>query len=91
MTKAELIKAVAEKAGMTQKDAGAAVDAFVQVVIEAAKRGDEVKIPGFGSFVIAERAERQGKNPQTGEPITIPARKVVAFRAGSGLKTAVNG
>ncbi|MBC7324244.1 MAG: HU family DNA-binding protein [Moorella sp. (in: Bacteria)] len=76
---------------MTWKSAEAAVDAFVQVVTKAAKRGDEVKIPGFGSFVITERAERQGKNPQTGQLITIPARKVVAFRAGKSLKEAVSG
>ena len=90
MTKPELVKTVAQKAGMTQKNAEKAIDAFIQAITEATQKGEEVKLPGFGSFVIAERAERQGRNPQTGEAISIPARKVVAFRAGKSLKEVVN-
>lgn len=90
MTKPELVKSVAQKAGIKQKEAESAVDAFVEAITGAVKEGDEVKIPGFGSFVVVERAPRQGKNPQTGEPIEIPARKAVVFRAGKGLKSAVN-
>ena len=90
MTKPELVKSVAQKSGLKQKEAESAVDAFVEAIIQAAKEGDEVKIPGFGSFAVVERAARQGKNPQTGEPIAIPARKAVVFRAGKGLKSVVN-
>lgn len=90
MTKPELVKSVAQKAGIKQKEAESAVDAFIVAIVEAAKKGDEVKISGFGSFVVVERAPRQGKNPQTGEPIEIPARKAVVFRAGKGLKSVVN-
>jgi len=90
LTKPELVKSVAQKAGIKQKEAESAVDAFVEAITGAVKEGDEVKIPGFGSFVVVERAPRQGKNPQTGEPIEIPARKAVVFRAGKGLKSAVN-
>ncbi|MCL6560419.1 MAG: HU family DNA-binding protein [Firmicutes bacterium] len=90
MTKAELVKSVAQKASLKQKEAESALDAFVQAVVEAVKNGSEVKIPGFGSFTVVERAARQGKNPQTGEPIAIPARKTVVFRAGKSLKSVVN-
>jgi DNA-binding protein HU-beta len=89
LTKAELVKAAAQKAGLKQKDVEKAVDALIEAVVGAAKNGEEVKLPGFGSFVIVERAARQGKNPRTGEPVSIPARKVIAFRAGKLLKEAV--
>ncbi|AEG15185.1 histone family protein DNA-binding protein [Desulfofundulus kuznetsovii DSM 6115] len=90
MTKADLIKAVAEKADLTQKAAARAVDAFIEAVQEAVGKGEDVRIPGFGAFVVKERAERQGRDLRTGEVITIPARKVVAFRAGKELREAVN-
>lgn len=90
MTKTDLIRAVAEKAVMTQKDAARAVDALLETVQEAVARGEEVRIPGFGAFVVKERGERQGRDIRTGEVITIPARKVVAFRAGKELREAVN-
>jgi len=88
VTKTDLIRAVAEKADMTQKDAARAVDAFMEAVQEAVARGEEVRIPGFGAFVVKERAERQGRDIRTGETITIPPRKVVAFRAGKELRQA---
>ncbi|WP_027356577.1 HU family DNA-binding protein [Desulfofundulus thermocisternus] len=90
MTKTDLIRAVAEKAVMTQKDAARAVDALLEAVQEAVARGEEVRIPGFGAFVVKERGERQGRDIRTGETITIPPRKVVAFRAGKELREAVN-
>lgn len=89
MTKHELVKAVAEKSDLTQKAAARAVDAFVEAVQEAVSRGEEVRIPGFGAFVVKTRAERQGRDIRTGKVVTIPAKKVVAFRAGKELKEAV--
>ena len=89
MTKAELIKAVAEKAEITQKAATQVVDAVFGIVQEAVARGEEVRLPGFGIFVVKDRAARNGRNPQTGEEITIPATKAVVFKAGKELKAAV--
>lgn len=89
MTKAELVKAVAEKADITQKAAARAVDAFVEVIQEAVSRGEEVRIPGFGAFLVKARGERKGRDIRTGEVITIPAKKAVAFKAGKDLKEAV--
>src|SRR5215217_8946901 len=71
MNQAELITAVSERAGLTKADAGKAVEALVGTITEALTRGDEIRISGFGSFGVSERGERQGRNPQTGEPITI--------------------
>jgi DNA-binding protein HU-beta len=90
LTKPELIKAVAQKANLKQKDAEKAVDAFVEAVLGAAKNGEEVRIPGFGAFMVVQRAPRQAKNPQTGESIAIPAKKAIVFRAGKNLKEVVN-
>lgn len=89
MTKAELVKAVAEKSNLTQKAAARSVDAFIEAVQEAVSKGEEVRIAGFGAFVVRQRGERQGRDVKTGQVITIPARKVVAFRAGKELKEAV--
>jgi DNA-binding protein HU-beta len=89
MTKTELVKAIAERADITQKVAARAVDAFVEAVQEAVGRGEEVRIPGFGAFLVKTRAERKGRDIKTGEAITIPARKVVAFKAGKEMKEAV--
>lgn len=89
MNKAELVKAVAEKAGVAVTDAGAVVGALVDVVAEALVRREEVVLVGFGTFKVAERAERVARNPQTGETIRIPASHVPVFKAGKGLKDAV--
>jgi DNA-binding protein HU-beta len=89
MNKDELVKAVAEKTGFTQKDAKACVDAFTAVVTDALKAGDPVTLVGFGTFKVADRAERTGRNPQTKEAIIIPATKVPVFKAGAPLKAAV--
>lgn len=89
MTKAGLVKVVADKTGLTQKGAALVLDAFMDTVREAVTRGETVRIPGFGTFAVRERAARQGRDIRTGEPVTVPARKVVVFRAGEGLKRAV--
>ena len=91
MNQAELIAAVAERAGLTRADAGKAVEALVGTITEALKQGDEVRIAGFGIFGISERGERQDRNPQTGAPITIAASKAVRFTAGKSVKDALNG
>ena len=91
MNKAELIAAVAEKAGLSKKDAEQAVNAFVDVVTEALVKGDKVQIVGFGAFDVKERAARVGRNPQTKQEIEIPASKVPQFKAGKALKDAVAG
>ena len=89
MTKVELIAAVAANAGLTKKDAEKAVSATLDVITEALQKGDKVSLVGFGTFEVRERKERQGRNPQTREPMTIPASKLPAFSAGKALKDAV--
>lgn len=86
MNKTELIAAMAEKAGMSKKDAEKALGAFVDVVGDALKKGDKIQLVGFGTFETRERAAREGKNPQTGEKIKIAASTVPAFKAGKALK-----
>ena len=75
MNRAELVAAVADQTGQTKADAGKAVDAAFTVIAQALAAGDEVKVPNFGSFSVAERAAREGRNPQSGEKITIAASK----------------
>ena len=89
MNKAELIAAIAEKSGLSKKDAESALAATVSAVTDALKAGEKVSLVGFGTFEVRERAERQGKNPTTGETITIAACKAPAFKAGKALKDAV--
>ena len=90
MNKSELIAAVAAKTGDTRKVAEASVNAFVDVVTEALKKGDKVQLVGFGSFEVRKRAARKGRNPQTKEEIKIPASKAPVFKAGKALKEKVN-
>ncbi|MDD4035745.1 MAG: HU family DNA-binding protein [Bacilli bacterium] len=90
MTKAELVEKIAEKAGFTKADAERAVTAFVDSVTEGVKKAGKVTLVGFGTFEKRRRDARVGRNPQTGETVKIPARNVVAFKAGSKLKEAVN-
>jgi DNA-binding protein HU-beta len=89
MNKAELIDAIASSAGLTKADAKKALDAFIDTTSKALKKGDRVALVGFGSFSVAKRSARTGRNPQTGKEITIPAKKVVKFKAGSDLADAV--
>lgn len=91
MNKVDFVAAVAEKAGISKKDAGNAVDAFTTVVTEALIKGEKVSLVGFGTFEVKERAAREGRNPQTGETMQIAASKVPSFKAGKTLKDAVNG
>ncbi|SFJ57792.1 HU family DNA-binding protein [Thermoflavimicrobium dichotomicum] len=90
MNKTDLINKVAEATGKSKKDATLAVEAVLNAITEALRAGDKVQLIGFGNFEVRERAERQGRNPQTGEPITIPAMKVPAFKPGKQLKEEVN-
>ncbi|MGN0588194.1 MAG: HU family DNA-binding protein [Ruminiclostridium sp.] len=89
MTKAELIAAIAEKAGMTKKDADAALSATIDTITDTLAKGDKIQLVGFGTFEVRERAAREGINPQTKKKITIAATKVPAFKAGRALKDAV--
>ena len=89
MTKAELVHTVAGETGLTLKDVNAVIDTLEQTITDKLAKGEKVKLIGFGSFEARHRAERKGRNPQTGEEITIPAGTVPAFRAGKALKEAV--
>lgn len=91
MNKSELIDRIAEQAELTKADAGRALDATVAAITAALKSGDSVTLVGFGSFLVKERAARTGRNPQTGKEIKIAASKTPSFKAGKGLKDAVNG
>lgn len=90
MNKKELVKAIAEKLETTQKAAGEQLEAILEVITDALVAGEEVKISGFGTFSISERAAREGRNPQTGETIQIAASKSPKFKAAKALKDAVN-
>ncbi len=89
MTKGEFVEKVATESGLNRKDAGAAVDAVLSTIESALKSGDDVSFTGFGKFHVAERGAREGRNPRTGESMTIAASKVPRFTAGSGLKKAI--
>jgi DNA-binding protein HU-beta len=88
-TKSEFVDKVASKSGLSKKDAGAAVDAVISSIEESLQSGDEVSFTGFGKFHVANRGAREGRNPRTGETMTIAASRVPRFTAGSGLKKAV--
>ena len=90
MNKTELIAAMAENSGLSKKDSEAALKAFVEAVSEALKKDDKVQIVGFGTFEVAERAAREGRNPQTGKAMKIKASKSLKFKAGKALKDALN-
>lgn len=90
MNKTELIAEVSEKAGLSKRDAEAAVKAIIDSVTEALVKGDRVQLVGFGTFEVRGHSERMGRNPHTGEEIKIPASKAPAFKAGQALKDAVN-
>ena len=89
MNKYELIEAIAKEADISKAAAGKALDGMINAVTEALKTGDTVTLVGFGTFYVGERAERQGRNPKTGEPLTIAAAKTPKFRAGKALKDAL--
>lgn len=89
MNKTELIAAVADKTDLSKKDADAAVSAVLGAITDALKAGDKIQLVGFGTFEVRNRAAKQGRNPRTGETMTVPASKVPAFKAGKALKDAV--
>lgn len=90
MNKSELIEAIAASADIPKAAAGRALDAMVDSITGALKKGDQVALVGFGTFAVKERAARTGRNPRTGDEINIPAAKVPGFKAGKALKDAVN-
>jgi len=90
MNKGDLVSAVSDAAELSKADAARAVDAFIDVVKMALKKGDDVTLVGFGTFSVRKRAAREGRNPQTGDTIKIKASKNPAFKAGKALKDAVN-
>ena len=90
MNKTELIDSIAKQAGISKKDAGAALAATTETISKALKKGDRVQLIGFGTFEVGKRAARTGRNPQTGKEIKIPATKVPKFKAGKALKDLVN-
>lgn len=89
MTKSEFVDQVADRAGLSKKDAGDAVEAMLETIESALRRGSEVSFSGFGKFSVSQRSAREGRNPATGERIQIAATKVPRFSAGAGLKKAV--
>ena len=89
VTKSEFVDRVASNSGLSKKDAGAAVDAVINSIESALQSGEDVTFTGFGKFHVAERGAREGRNPRTGETMTIAASRVPRFTAGSGLKKAV--
>ena len=90
MNKTELIAAVADKAGLSKKDAEKAVKAFTDVVASELKKGEKIQLVGFGTFEVSERAAREGRNPQTGKSMKIKASKNARFKAGKALKDSLN-
>lgn len=90
MNKAELIDAVADKAGLSKTDAGRALDSTFDAIARALKKGEKVALVGFGTFAVRKRAPRVGRNPKTGAPIRIAAARTAAFKAGKALKDSVN-
>lgn len=90
MNKSQLIDRVAADASISKAAAGRVIDALIASITDTLKQGDDVALVGFGTFLVRDRAERTGRNPQTGKEIQIAAAKVPAFRAGKGLKDAVN-
>lgn len=89
MTKQDLVDAVSNETGFSKKDATRAVEAVLDAVTKTLRRGEKVQIAGFGTFEVRARSAREGRNPQTGQTITIPARRSPAFKAGKALKEAV--
>lgn len=90
VNKSELVEAIAGSADISKAAAGRALDAITDSIADALKKGDQVALVGFGTFMVKERAARTGRNPQTGQPIDIPAAKIPSFKAGKALKDAVN-
>lgn len=91
MNRVELVAKIAENSGLTKVDADKVLDGTLKAIESALKAGDDIRLVGFGNFEVKTRGERTGRNPKTGEAITIAATKAVVFKAGKALKEAVNG
>lgn len=91
MNKQDLVGAIAGEVGVSRETAGALIDAFLGHMTTALARGEEVRLSGFGNFVVAERKASTGRNPRTGEPMDLPASRMPKFRVARGLKQACNG
>ena len=90
MNKTELVSSMADAAGLSKKDAEKALKAFTDVVAEELKKDGKVQLVGFGTFEVSKRAAREGRNPQTGKTMSIPASKAPKFKAGKALKDSIN-
>ena len=90
MTKAELVEDVAEAAELTKKDAERLVEIVFESIIETLNQGEKIELRGFGSFRVRERGARRGRNPKTGDPVSIPAKRVPYFKPGKELKELIN-
>lgn len=91
MTKADIVERIHEDIGLSKKDASIIVETVFETIKETLEKGEKVKISGFGNFVVRDKKERRGRNPQTGDALTISARKVLTFKASQVLKKAING
>jgi DNA-binding protein HU-beta len=90
VNKNDLVEAVSERTGLAKSDAARAVEAVLGAITDTLKKGDQVALTGFGTFAAKSRAARTGRNPRTGEALVIPASRAPAFKAGKGLKDAIN-
>jgi integration host factor subunit alpha len=90
MTKADIVEKIYEKVGFSKKESAELVELVFDIVKRTLEQGDKIKIAGFGNFVVKEKADRRGRNPQTGEEITISARKILTFKPSQVLKASIN-
>lgn len=90
MTKADIVEKIYEKVGFSKKESAEIVETVFDLIKNTLEEGDKIKIAGFGNFVVKEKADRRGRNPQTGEEITISARKILTFKPSQVLKAAIN-
>jgi integration host factor subunit alpha len=90
MTKADMVEKIYEKVGFSKKESAELVEAVFDIIKGTLEKGEKIKIAGFGNFVVKEKADRRGRNPQTGEEITITARKILTFKPSQVLKSSIN-
>jgi integration host factor subunit alpha len=90
MTKADIVERIYEKVGFSKKESAELVETVFNLIKDTLEQGDKIKIAGFGNFVVKEKSDRRGRNPQTGEEITIAARKILTFKPSQVLKSAIN-
>ena len=90
MTKADIVEKIYDKVGFSKKESAELVEVVFDIIKNTLEKGDKIKIAGFGNFVVKEKADRRGRNPQTGEEITISARKILTFKPSQVLKTSLN-